>query len=200
MTRGEFIGNIVRLQLQRTPIKGKGQGYLPEGIQSVTTAAINAWGFVGWHDDAWVIDAHHKAHPSQRGGGRRPLSIGFTAHYLAMEARFGSAPLGIAGENIIVDGPALSLTDLGSGLMVVGADGSELVLERPRVAAPCVEFTSFMLGLDEVAPRREIESPLADLHDGRRGFIVAADHASTAVEISVGDAVHALVDGATHGV
>ena len=64
------------------------------------------------------------------------------------------------------------------------------VTPRPRVAAPCVEFTSFMLGLEEVAPLAEIEAPLADLHDGRRGFIVAADHARSAVEISVGDKVY----------
>lgn len=200
MTKGDFIGNIVRLQLQRTPIKVKGRGYLPEGIQPVDRAAVDAWGLVGWHDDAWLVDAHHKAHPSRRGGGRRPLSVGFTAHYTAMEERFGAAPLGIAGENIIVDGPEMSLTDLGLGLVVVAADGSELLLERPRVAAPCVEFTSFMLGLDGVAPLSEIESPLADLHDGRRGFIVAADHAPAPVEISVGDAVHALLDEKTHEV
>jgi hypothetical protein len=47
-----------------------------------------------------------------------------------------------------------------------------------------------MLGLDHVAPLDEITEPLADLHDGRRGFIVAADHASTPVEIAVGDRVY----------
>jgi len=63
------------------------------------------------------------------------------------------------------------------------------------VAAPCVEFTSFMLGLDEVAPLADIEGPLADLHDGRRGFIVAADHARDAVQIAVGDRVFRGVPG-----
>jgi hypothetical protein len=75
-------------------------------------------------------------------------------------------------------------------LVVETASGDLLALDRPRVAAPCVEFTSFMLGLDEVAPLADIEGPLADLHDGRRGFIVAADHAPTPVEISVGDKVY----------
>jgi hypothetical protein len=107
-----------------------------------------------------------------------------------MAERFGNAPLGIAGENIIIDGPAFSLDDLGTGLVVIGSDGTELLLDRPRVAAPCLEFTSFMLGLDRVAPREEIEEPLTDLHDGRRGFIVSADSASTPVEISQGDQVY----------
>ena len=144
---------------------------------------------VGAHEGTWVIDAHHKAHPASRAGGRRPLSIGFTGHYDLMANRFGEAPLGVAGENIIVDGPAFSLADLGEGVLIENAVGELIPLERPRVAAPCVEFTSFMLGLDGVAPLAEIEEPLADLHDGRRGFIVAADHSPTSVTIAVGDRV-----------
>jgi len=105
-----------------------------------------------------------------------------------MAERFGEAPLGVAGENIIVEGDALRLADLDEGLVVETSDG-ELLLERPRVAAPCAEFTSFMLGLDEVAAIADIEDALADLHDGRRGFIVAADHASRPVELSLGDNV-----------
>jgi hypothetical protein len=190
MSTSELVGKIVQIQIQRIPIKIKGRGYDPEGIVEVPKASVDAWGIVGWCDDVWAVDSHHRAHPARRGGGRRPLSIGFTGHYALMTERFGNAPIGIAGENIIVDGPALTLNDLGSGLVVVTADGTELLLERPRVAAPCLEFTSFMLGLDHVAPLDEITEPLADLHDGRRGFIVAADHASTPVEIAVGDRVY----------
>ena len=193
--RAEEIGRIVRLQVQKIPIKRKGEGYLPEEILPVDRATIDAWGMLGWDDDRWVVDAHNKAHPSQRGGGRRPLSIGFTGHYAAMAERFGRAPLGIAGENLIVDGPALSLAELGAGVIVVAGDGTELLLERPRVAAPCVEFTSFMLGLDHVAPLTEIEGPLSDLHDGRRGFIVAADHTPKPVEVAVGDRVYRRAGG-----
>jgi MOSC domain-containing protein YiiM len=192
-TRGEEIGRIVRLQVQKVPIKEKGVGYRPEWVLPVDRASVDAWGMLGWDGDRWVVDAHNKAHPSQRGGGRRQLSIGFTGHYDAMAERFGDAPVGIAGENVIVAGPALSLSELGEGVMVVTSDGTELLLERPRVAAPCVEFTSFMLGLDEVASLAEVEGPLADLHDGRRGFIVAADHASAPVEVAVGDRVF-LID------
>ena len=189
MNKGEAIGRIVRLQVQKVPIKIKGIGYLPHEILAVPTASIDAWGMVGAHEGTWVIDAHHKAHPASRAGGRRPLSIGFTGHYELMAERFGEAALGVAGENIIVDGPALSLADLGEGVLVETAGGELIPLERPRVAAPCVEFTSFMLGLDDVAPPNEIEGPLADLHDGRRGFIVAADHSPQSVTVQVGDRV-----------
>lgn len=190
MPKGEPIGPIVRLQIQQIPIKVKGVGYLPEQIMPIDRATVDAWGMLGWDGDRWVVDAHHKAHPSRRGGGRRPLSIGFTGHYALMQERFGSAPVGVAGENIIVDGSAFSLTDLGEGVVVENATGDLIPLERPRVAAPCVEFTSFMLELDEVAPLREIEAPLADLHDGRRGFIVAADHSPQPVEVALGDMVY----------
>jgi MOSC domain-containing protein YiiM len=189
MDKGEAIGRIVRLQVQKVPIKVKGIGYLPHEILAVPMAAVDAWGMVGAHEDTWVIDAHHKAHPASRAGGRRALSIGFTGHYDLMADRFGEAPLGVAGENIIVDGPALSLADLGEGVLIETATGDLIPLERPRVAAPCVEFTSFMLGLKDVAPLADIEGPLADLHDGRRGFIVAADHLPEPVTIAVGDNV-----------
>lgn len=190
--KGEALGPIVRLQIQQVPIKVKGTGYLPEQILPVDLAAVDAWGMVGWDGAKWIVDAHHKAHPSRRGGGRRPLSIGFTGHYRAMADRFGDAPLGVAGENIVVDGPAVSLSDLGDGIVVETKSGDLISLERPRVAAPCVEFTSFMLGLEEVAPLADIEAPLADLHDGRRGFIVAADHSPQATEVSIGDQVFLL--------
>jgi len=188
MEKGEVLGEIVRLQVQRIPIKVKGTAYLPDRILAVERASVDAWGMLGWSEGGWVVDAHNNAHPSRRGGGRRPLSIGFTGHYDAMADRFGSAPLGIAGENMIVNGDALWLDDLGDGVVVETEDG-DLLLERPRVAAPCAEFTSFMLGLDEVAPMADVAGPLADLHDGRRGFIVAADHQPNPIEVRLGDKV-----------
>ena len=190
MHKGEPIGPIVRLQIQQIPIKAKGIGYMPEQILTVERATVDAWGMLGWDGEKWVIDAHHKAHPSGRGGGRRPLSVGFTGHYALMQERFGSATVGVAGENFVVEGSAFSLADLGDGIVVENAAGQLIQLDRPRVAAPCVEFTSFMLGLDEPAPLEEIEAPLADLHDGRRGFIVAADHTPKPVEVAVGDMMY----------
>ena len=100
LTRGDETGPIVRLQVQKIPIKRRGEGYAPEGLLIVDRAAVDAWGMVGWHGDAWVVDAHHTAHPSRRGGGRRQLSIGFTGHYSEMERRFGNAPIGIINTDI----------------------------------------------------------------------------------------------------
>lgn len=107
-----------------------------------------------------------------------------------MERRFGSAPVGIAGENIIIDGPAVTIEDLGDGLVIEARDGTEIRLERPRVAAPRVEFTSFMLGIDRVASLAEIAGPLGDLDDGRHGLIVAADDQSDPVMLERGAMVY----------
>lgn len=189
MEKGELIGEIVRLQVQRIPIKVKGESYLPEEILEVKSASVDSSGMLGWHKGAWVVDAHHKAHPSMRGGGRKTLSVGFTGHYTAMEERFGNVPLGVAGENFIVDGEALWLDDLGGGIIVETADG-QLPLEGARVAAPCREFTCFLLGRDEVAPRDEIGDSLAFLNDGRRGFIVEVDDGIPAMEVALGDRVY----------
>ncbi len=188
MVKGDLIGEIVRLQVQRVPIKVKGFAYMPEHILPVDRASIDAGGMLGWHNDAWVVDAHNRAHPSRRGRGKRALSIGFTGHYEAMAVRFGKAPLGIAGENIIVDGGSLSIDDVGDGVIIETLRG-DVRLDRPRVAAPCAEFTSFMLGLDGVARLLDIEGALADLHDGRRGFIVAADHQPNPIEVHLGNKV-----------
>lgn len=190
MDKGDFIGAIVALQVQRVPLKRKGEGYSPKGLLPVARASVDAWGMTGWDGEQWVVDAHHKAHPSRRGGGRRPLSIGFTGHYVRMEEQFGEAPVGVAGENIVVDGPELWLDDLGDAVIVETQSGGDLLLERPRVAAPCLEFTSFLLGLDHVAPLDEIADSLHLLDDGRRGFIVAADHSPNPVELLVGDRMY----------
>ncbi len=107
-----------------------------------------------------------------------------------MDERFAEAPIGIAGENIIVDGPAFALSELEGGLLVETRSGEYVRLDRPRVAAPCLEFTSFMLGLDHVASRDEVADDLAALDDGRRGFIVAADHQAQPIDLHVGDPVY----------
>jgi hypothetical protein len=46
-----------------------------------------------------------------------------------------------------------------------------------------------MLGLDEVAPVPDIEDALDDLHNGRRGFIISADHASKPISLALGSKV-----------
>jgi hypothetical protein len=183
------LGTIVRLQVQRDPIKIKGVAYDPSGILPVDEASLDAMGMVGRHADTWVVDAHHAAHPRARAAGRRALSIGFAGHYDLMAGRFGAAALGCAGENIVVDTPGrITTADLAGEVVVHTADG-EVVLRGARVAAPCAEFTSWIKGLDHVVPKLDQGGDIEFLDDGTRGFILDVAHLERPVTIRVGDRV-----------
>ena len=187
-TMSEAIGRIVRLQVHAEPLKQDG-AYVPDPLVSVDRGVISADGMLGWDGTGWVVDSHHRAHPRAKGGGHRVLSIGFTGHYDAMSERFDSVPLGIAGENIVVDGPALTASDIVDGVVVRHSDGSETVLRTPQPAIACAGFTSFLLGSDELLERDEIADHLSFLSTGTRGFILSVDHLDLPVEIGVGDEV-----------
>ena len=182
----EPIGTIVRMQVQAEPLKATGV-YDPTYLVTVDEAFISSEGMLGWDGAGWVVDAHHAAHPRSRGGGRRALSIGLTGHYRDMSGRFAAATVGIGGENIIIDGPALRLPEIANGFLIRRPDGIELLAPRP--AAPCVEFTSYLLGSDEVLPRGELVEDMAFLSEGTRGQIVDVDHLTTPVLLGVGDEV-----------
>lgn len=184
----DMLGTIVRLQIQAEPLKRTGR-YNPARLVTADRAVISGMGMLVAGERGWIVDAHHTSHPRARGGGNRPLSIGFTDHYAAMAAFFDSAPVGIAGENIIVDGPPVRMRDIASGLAIRTADGIEVDLDEPRVAAPCLPFTSFMLGSEEVLPRESIETELEFLSHGTRGFVVNPRNLVTYVEVGIGDEV-----------
>jgi hypothetical protein len=184
-----LLGPIVRLQIQRDPLKERGIGYDPAGILSVDEAAIGPHGIVGRHDGAWVLDTHHASHPRSQAGGRRALSIGFTGHYDRMAQRFGSAPVGCAGENMIVSIPdRLMASDL-AGTIVVRAADDEIELRRARVAAPCAEFTSWIKGLDTVLGKLDQPEDITFLDDGMRGYILDVAHLDRSMTVRVGDEV-----------
>lgn len=182
----ERLGRIVRLQVQAEPLKWTGV-YDPVPLMAVDRATIATEGMLGWVAPGWIVDAHHASHPASRAGGRRALSIGLTGHYESMNQRFGGVAFGIGGENIIVEGPPLRLPEIAGGFTIRRPDGSEIELTEPRVAAPCREFTSYLLRSDEVLPREQLSDELAFLEDGTRGHIVALD--SEPVLIEVGDEV-----------
>lgn len=183
------LGTIVRLQVQREPLKEKGVSYSPDPILAVDEATLDLQGMLGRHEGTWIVDAHHSAHPRARGGGRRALSIGFAGHYDLMAERFGAAELGCAGENIIVDTAGRTTTaDLRGEVVVHTADG-EVVLRGARVAAPCAEFTSWIRGLEEVLPKTEQPDDIEFLEHGTRGFILDVSHLERPVTIRVGDRV-----------
>jgi hypothetical protein len=182
-----LLGPIVRIQIQRNPLKKRDVGYDPGPILVVEEAVIGPPGLVGRHKGSWIVDAHHAGHPASRAGGRRPLSVGFTEHYARMARRFGTAPLGCAGENLIVETERrIDPEDLEGVLVVRTADG-EVPLGSARVATPCVEFTSFLLGRDGVAPREEVADDLEFLDGGTRGFIVDLSRVDRSHRVRVGD-------------
>ncbi len=183
------LGTIVLLQVQRDPLKVKGVSYDPSGILAIAEASLDANGMIGRHAGAWVIDAHHAAHPKTRAGGRRALSIGFAGHYEAMASRFGSARLGCAGENIIVDTPGRITADDLAGEVVVHAAEGDVILGDARVAAPCAEFTSWIKGLDTVIPKTDQSEDVAFLDNGTRGFILDVSRLDSPVFVRVGDQV-----------
>lgn len=186
---GMLLGPIVRIQLQRSALKAKGEGYDPGPLLEVEEAEIGPLGITGWAGGEQVVDVHHGAHPSGRGGGRRSLSMGFTGHYDRMARRFGEVPLGIAGENLIVGHSGrLHAADL-AGTIVIRGRGGEVAVTGARKATPCREFTSFLLGRDGVAPRLEIADELEFLEAGMRGFILDPSGLERPVPVGVGDEV-----------
>ncbi len=188
---GARIGRVVRIQVQREPLKVPHGYYDPAYLTAVPAAELGVDGVVGIDPGGPIVDAHHRRHPRTRGGGNRALSVGFTGHYVAMARRFGDrvAP-GIAGENLIVDGPPLRMNDLTGGLIVVTGSGEEIALAPLRPAAPCREFTTFLLGGRQPRPRDEIAEELAFLSEGTRGFIASVEHLDGTAVVSVGDEVY----------
>lgn len=184
----ERLGRIVRLQIQAEPLKATGT-YDPAHLVTAARALIGGAGMLIWDGNGWIVDAHQRSHPRARGGGNRALSIGFTGHYEAMAERFGSVPMGIAGENIVVDGPAVRMPDIAGGLLIRRPNGVVIELDGPRPTAPCLPFTSFLVGSDDVLQREAIEGEMAFLSNGTRGFLVSVSDTGRYEEITVGDEI-----------
>lgn len=190
----KLLGPIRRLQIQREALV---IGVRPERVYrtgplvSVDSVALSAQGLVANIDSGWVLDVHHVAHPANRSPNfDRLLSIGFTAHYEAMEARFGDAPVGSAGENIVVaTDQFVTAEDIAGGLMIERPD-RRIELKGAAVAEPCVPFTRFLLkdataDLDIVKPHRDF------LRKGMRGYVMGLANLDDVVAIDVGDLVYA---------
>ncbi|HXQ27870.1 MAG TPA: hypothetical protein VN848_01265 [Gemmatimonadales bacterium] len=189
------LGPIVRLQIQRWPLKTGTRGdrvYNPAPILAVDRLAVAPDGVFGLDPaQGWIVDVHHRAHPDTRNAdGRHALSLGFTGHYAAIEEHFSrSVPLGCAGENIIVDAAGrFMLEDLAPGVAVLAPDGTErLRLEVPAVAHPCRPFTGWLSG--GISEAEVLKEKLQFLDDGMRGFRLAGEAAGF---VAVGDRVAVL--------
>ncbi len=180
------LGEIALLQVHSQQLV-PGDEFDPTPLLQVDEASVDAAGMLGWTGSSWVVDVHHTAWPGR--GARRPLSVGFTSHYDKMRKRYRAAPLGVAGENIVIrTDRVIRLSDLGNRIIVRG-DDREAILNPVKVAKPCLQFTSFMLGLPKLGSYEELKSDLEFLGEGTRGFIVAMDEGTEPTRLCVGDGV-----------
>nr|BBH92462.1 hypothetical protein KTA_06610 [Thermogemmatispora argillosa] len=195
------LGPIVHLQVQTSPLKVPGDDdglcYDPSPLRSVSQLWLSADGvFALLPDGSRLLDVHHREHPRSRNrGGKNGVSLGFTAHYRAMRARFGEHLVdGCAGENVLIaTEEPVRLEQLLNGLVIVGVETRRRVrLTRLRVATPCLEFTRFALGPEALfASPPELKAALQFLDRGQRGFY-ATCLAEEAIPIACGDQVFAL--------
>lgn len=189
-----LLGPIRRLQIQKeTLIVGvrPDRVYRTEPLVSVDSIAISPDGITTNCEAGWVLDVHHTAHPANGHPDLdRLLSVGFTAHYEAMAARFGTAPDGVAGENIIVQTDHIVTEDQIAGGLMIERPDRRVELKGAAVAEPCVPFTRFLLNdrgahLDVVKPHRDF------LRRGMRGFVMGLGNLEGATAIELGDLVYA---------
>src|SRR5256885_14559070 len=122
----------------------------PPPLLTVERLAVTPDGVLGQSDGgAWLVDVHHRAHPQTKNeDGLHGVSVGFTAHYDAMRARFGDhLSTGCAGENLLaVADRRLSYEELAGGIAVVDAAGRELVrLDVLQEGHPCRPVTGWAL-------------------------------------------------------
>lgn len=190
------LGPLIRLQIQRASLKTGARPertYDPAPLVAVPRLAVGPDGVLGaGPEDAWIVDVHHRAHPATKNeDGLHGVSVGFTAHYDAMRARFGERlTIGCAGENLIAEaGERLQLADVAGGLAVLAPDGSERVRLRVlEVARPCRPFTGWALG-GRTVEAEVLKQSLQFLDEGMRGFYCVGE--GTGI-VEVGDLLVAI--------
>ena len=176
--------SIARLQVQRRRLKA-GEVYDPAPLLSSDRVLLSREGVLAASDGGWVVDVHHASHPQRpRWSADATVSIGFTSHYEKMWSRFERRPLGVAGENIIIETDKVwTLDDLAGGLVVVTGFG-KVRLDGFEIAEPCIPFTRFLSGRPG-ANAVDLQDDLAFLQGGVRGFVTATEDFDVPVEISV---------------
>jgi hypothetical protein len=184
------IGTVVRLQIQESSLKvgDKPRRYDPAPIRSVPAISLDPTGVIGLAENGeTLLDVHNHDHPSSKNrGGENGISLGFTAHYLAMRQRFGQHLAdGIAGENILIEADRqFPLEALANGVVVEGIGGRQLELRPIIVAAPCVEFSRYALRFpDGARPDATVTEALRFLDAGMRGFYATYTGEPAVVEI-----------------
>ena len=181
------IGQVVKLQVQRNRLR-KGDTYGLQYLSEVSALRLTPDGTIGFDGASWVIDCHHRAHPSAVPyKPERVLSIGFSSHYEYMWRMFEPIPFGAAGENLIVQTDRLiRLEDLDRGIQIESSTGTVLI-RNPAVAEPCVAFTRLVTGRPD-ARAADLVEERNRLREGIRGFVTALDGIDN-FDVSPGDLV-----------
>ena len=189
----QVLGKVVGLRVQTASLKVGEQGrrYDPGALQAVAALTIDDGGVIGWTaEGARVDDVHHRDHPRTKYRGENGISVGFTAHYATMRARFGAHLVdGIAGENILVNGSRMiGLGDLSHGLLIRRGGTPVARLHEIVVAEPCLPFSRYALGgADDSRSEHTIKAALIFLREGRRGYY--ASYLGAPTIIRMGDEV-----------
>jgi hypothetical protein len=170
------LGTVVRLQVQRSPLKQRPAGsgpYDPGPLLEVPALEVGPRGCTGLLDDGAqrVVDVHCADHPQSRHArGVNGLSVLPAAHYARLRADHGPHLVdGVAGENVLLDGGPLTEADL-AGRLLLEVDEGVLEVTGTMAAPPCVEFTQHVLRrpVGDVGP--EVQAGLEELDGGTRGF------------------------------
>ncbi|MCY3580644.1 MAG: hypothetical protein OXH33_08840 [bacterium] len=177
MDNWEKVGEVIKMQVHRKPLLANGE-YRLDPLAEVSALRLTSAGTIGFDGVSWVLDSHHRHHPSFKASHRtRALSVGFSSHYEDIWSRFTPIPLGAGGENLIVSGErVITESDLTGGIRIGpnGSEGSSVTLSGAKVAEPCVPFTRLVTGRTEAAPD-EIAADRECLRQGIRGYVMPLD-------------------------
>jgi len=181
------VGQVVKLQVQRNRLR-TGDKYSLDHLSEVSALRLTPDGAIGFDGASWVIDCHHRAHPSAVPyKPERVLSIGFSSHYEYMWRMFEPIPFGAAGENLIVQTDRLiRLEDVKRGIRIESSTDTALI-RTVAVAEPCVAFTRLVTGRPD-ARAADILEERNCLREGVRGFVMALDGIDN-FDVSPGDRV-----------
>jgi hypothetical protein len=197
-----LLGKIIRLQLQRQPLKTAAgpnaeRHYALTHVCAVDALRISPAGFSADIDGERVLDAHHHGHASTRyrDDDRNAISFNVSGHYDAMRARMGAHMTpGCAAENILIEARGeYSAAAFASGVAIQTRAGHSLVLTNVRAAPPCAPFSKWALGdavlqsSDRIALAQLQKETLQFLSYGMRGFY--CEYAGETHTIRVGDSV-----------
>jgi hypothetical protein len=170
------IGVVARLQVQTARLKPGPQAarvYDPSPLREVEALEVGPRGCRGLRDGQWLLDVHHADHPDTRNVALvNGLSVLSRRAEEQLASRYGLAP-GTAGDSVLLDTDHdLVLDDLLGELVLETAEGP-LAVGDAMVAAPCVEFCRFALGLSVGPVGDDVTQALADLDGGARGFYLS---------------------------